>query len=215
MVDESANRIGIFGGTFDPPHLGHLIIAQDLMIYAGLRSVLFMPTRTPPHKEAAGVSEAHHRLSMLELAIDDNPRFAISLVDLNRSAPSYTADSLEILGREYPDDALYFLLGADSLRDLPLWHDPGRIARQTRFVVARRPGVELDPDEVVRQVPETEGKIEIVDIPLIDIASRDLRRRVREGYPIRYYVPASVERYIEEHRLYRRNSSPDSLDRSL
>lgn len=207
MVDESAHRIGVFGGTFDPPHLGHLIIAQDLMIHTGLDRVLFLPTRTPPHKSAAGVSDAQHRLSMLELALADDPRFAISRVDLDRPAPSYTADSLEILGREYPNAALFFLMGADSLRDLPLWHEPDRIARQTRFVVARRPGVELDPDEVVRQVPEAEGKIEIVDIPLIDISSRELRRRVRQGFPIRYYVPTAVERYVEEHGLYRHDSS--------
>ena len=202
MADE-ARRIGVFGGTFDPVHLGHLIIAEELRYRLQLDRVLFLPARKPPHKTDREITGEELRVAMLELALADNPCFVISAVDLERAGPSFTADSLEILWRQYPGASRYFLMGQDSLRDLPTWHDPNRIARQAYLGVALRPEVRLDVEAVVRQVPEARGRIELVSVPLIGITSQEIRRRVREGLPIRYQVPAEVECYIVQHGLYR------------
>lgn len=196
-------RLGIFGGTFDPIHLGHLIIAEELLFRLQLNRILFLPAARPPHKTDRIVSPDRDRAAMVELAVRGNPRFDISVVDLERSGLSYTADSLAILHRQFPNDLLYFLMGQDSLRDLPNWHDPNRIARQAMLGVALRPGVRVDVEGIVRQVPEAAGRIELVDVPLIQIASRALRQRVREDRPITYQVPRPVEAYIRQHGLYR------------
>lgn len=196
-------RIGIFGGTFDPIHLGHLIIAEELRYQLRLDRVLFLPARQPPHKTDREITTEAHRVAMLELALASNPRFAISTVDLERTGPSFTADSLEILRQRYPGATLYFLMGQDSLRDLPTWHEPNRIARQAYLGVALRPEVRLDVEAIVRQVGEARDRIDLVNVPLIGISSQEIRRRVREGLPIRYQVPPEVERYIVEHGLYR------------
>lgn len=203
MVEQREDRLGIFGGTFDPIHLGHLIIAEELRYRLGLGQVLFLPAARPPHKTDRHISPDRERALMVELAIDGNPAFAISYVDLERGGLSYTADSLEILREQYPDQQLYFLMGQDSLRDLPNWHDPNRIARLARLGVALRPGVEVDVNRIVQQVPDAAGRIDLVDVPLIQIASRVIRERVRSGLPIRYQVPRSVELFIAHRGLYR------------
>lgn len=203
MVEQREDRLGIFGGTFDPIHLGHLIIAEELRYRLGLGQVLFLPAARPPHKTDRHISPDRERALMVELAIDGNPAFAISYVDLERGGLSYTADSLEILREQYPDQQLYFLMGQDSLRDLPNWHDPNRIARLARLGVALRPGVEVDVNRIVQQVPDAAGRIDLVDVPLIQIASRVIRERVRSGLPIRYQVPRSVELFIARRGLYR------------
>lgn len=196
-------RVGIFGGTFDPVHLGHLIIASEIRFALALERVLFVPAAQPPHKPERMVTADHHRLAMLELAIAGNPDFGISRVELERSGPSYTVDTLEILNRQLAPAGLVLLMGADSLRDLPTWREPGRIAERAELAVAQRPGVEVDLDAVYEAIPEARGRIHLVDIPLIGISSSDIRRRVQEGRPIRFHVPTAVERYIVEHGLYR------------
>lgn len=202
-MKEDPGRIGVLGGTFDPVHLGHLIIAEEFRYQLRLDCVLFLPARQPPHKTDREISPEAQRVTMLKLALAGNPYFTVSTVDLDRLGPSFTADSLEILHRGFPESTLYFLMGEDSLRDLPTWHDPNRIARQAYLGVALRPDVTLDVEAVVRQVPEAQGRIEMVSVPLIGISSQSIRQRVREGLPIRYQVPLEVEHYIDQQGLYR------------
>lgn len=140
---------------------------------------------------------------MLELAIAGNPAFELSRIDLERDGPSYTADLLARVGEERPTADLVFLMGEDSLRDFPGWHEPGRIAALAELGVATRPGVAMDLDAVGQRVPETRGRVHVVAVPAIGISSRDIRHRVASGRPITYLVPEAVERYIREHRLYR------------
>jgi nicotinate-nucleotide adenylyltransferase len=195
-------RIGVFGGTFDPPHLGHLIIATELRHALSLDRVLFVPAGRPPHKEGQIIGEDEHRLAMLRLALADAPEFEVSTVDLDRRGPSYTADTLDLLCDLLRPVVLIFLMGEDSLRDLPLWHEPNLIAARAELGVARRPGVKLDLEAVYTAVPAARGRVHLVEVPEIDISSRELRRRVALGLPIRFQVPRTVEDYIRRHGLY-------------
>lgn len=195
-------RLGIFGGTFDPVHLGHLIMAEEFREQLGLDRVLFLPAGQPPHKIGRVISPARHRVAMLHLAIAGEPAFGISYVDVERPGPCYTADSLAILRERHPGEELVFLMGQDSLADLPTWHDPNRIAAQAVLGVALRPGVTIDVEQVLAAVPAARGRIQFVRAPLIEIAASDVRRRVAEGRSIRYHVPREVEDYIYAHRLY-------------
>lgn len=197
------SRLGIFGGTFDPIHLGHLIIAEVFCEELGLEHLLFLPAGQPPHKIGRPISPIAHRLTMLQLAIQGNPRFSISYVDVRRPGPCYTADSLEILHAEFPHHDFIFLMGEDSLHDLPSWHDPDRIARLAFLGVAMRPGVQVNLETVFAQVPAARDRVILVPVPLIQIAASDIRRRVAEGRSIRYQVPDVVERYIWHNELYR------------
>lgn len=199
---EVTSRIGVFGGTFDPPHIGHLIIAAELRHALRLDHVLFVPAGRPPHKPET-VSDDDDRLAMVRLAIAGDPAFAVSTVDVDRGGPSYSADLLAILKGEFPDASLAFLMGEDSLRDFPSWHRPGTIATLAELGVATRPGVEVDLGTVLRAVPEAAGRVVLVPTPSIGVSSRDLRRRVATGAPIAHQVPAAVERYIRERGLYR------------
>jgi nicotinate-nucleotide adenylyltransferase len=203
VIHSDPTRVGIFGGTFDPIHLGHLIIAEELRYRLGLDRLIFLPSSQPPHKTGRVVSPVADRLAMLELAIAGNPRFVVSTVDVDRPGLSYTADSLTILQQQYLGAQLDFLMGQDSLRDLPTWHEPNRIALQARLVVALRPGVEVDLERVYEAVPAARDRVVLVPVRLIAISSREIRRRVREGGPITYQVPAQVEAYIREKELYR------------
>ena len=196
-------RIGVFGGTFDPVHVGHLIVAADLRFALRLDRLLFVPAGRPPHKAADLVSNDEDRLAMLDLALADDPTVEISTIDLERLGPSYTADLLTTLQERLPDCRLVFLMGEDSLRDLPSWRDPERIVRLAELGVATRPGVEFDLEDVYRQIPNARGFVFVVETVQLSISSSDIRRRVRQGAPIRYQVPVAVERYITERGLYR------------
>lgn len=196
-------KTGVFGGTFDPPHLGHLIIATELQHALGLDRVLFIPAGDPPHKAYQHVSTPADRLAMLRLAVADTPAFDISTIEIERSGPSYTVETLQFLASEMPETRLIFLMGEDSLRDLSTWRQPKQIAILAELAVATRPGVTVDLDRVYDAIPETRGRVRLVNVPEIGIASRDLRRRASEGLPIRYQVLPSVDDYIREHRLYR------------
>ncbi len=195
-------RIGIFGGTFDPIHQGHLIMADELRYRLRLERVLFLPAGRPPHKTEQEITTDQHRLEMLESAISDNPAFEVSYVDIRRSGLSYTADSMREHLELFPGAEIAFLMGQDSFRDLPHWHQPGRLVELVRLGVAMRPGVVVDVESILQRVPEVAGRVDFADVPLIQIASSEIRRRVREGMPIRYHVPAPVERYIRENGLY-------------
>jgi nicotinate-nucleotide adenylyltransferase len=196
-------RLGVFGGTFDPIHHGHLIIAAELKFKLGLDRVLFLPAGRPPHKTDREVTSDSHRLDMLESVLSGESWFDVSYIDIENSGLSYTADSMRLHKARYPEAEIHFLMGQDSLRDLPYWHEPERITEQVRLGVAMRPGVVVDLDYIFERVPAAEGTIDFVNVPLIQIASSDIRRRVRDGQPIRYHVPPVVEAYIEQHGLYR------------
>lgn len=196
-------RIGVFGGAFDPVHIGHLIAAEILRHTLRLEQVIFLPAGRPPHKPSQVLAPDDDRVAMLRLALDDQSVFSISMIDLERPGYSYTARSLEILLADLPADVeLYFLMGQDSLRDFPNWRYPDQIARLVRLGVAQRPGFDISVAAVEHAVPETAGRIELVPIPLIGVSSRDLRRRICAGEPFRYQVLPVVADYIQRHGLY-------------
>lgn len=197
-------RIGIFGGTFDPPHLGHLAAVEDAAARLGLAQVLFVPNHVPPHKQHQAVSAPEDRVAMVELAIADNPRFAMSLVELERPGPSYTLDTLREFQRRFGSQAeLYFLVGCDALAALHTWHEPAAILHEFHVVFMDRPiGEAIDWPAVETRFPGIRRQVLVVDVAELEISGADIRRRVREGRPVRYYVPPPVRRYIDQHGLY-------------
>ncbi len=197
-------RLGVFGGTFDPPHLGHLILAQEACAQLDLARLLWVLTPVPPHKLKQTVTPVAHRLAMLELALQDEARFEISRLELERRGPHYTADTLRLMQERYPSADLILLLGGDSLRDLPTWRFAARLVAACREIgVMRRPGDAVDLAALEQQVPGVQTKVRFVDAPLLEIASSEIRRRIRLGQPFRYYLPPSVYDYILKERLYR------------
>lgn len=196
------SRIGILGGTFDPIHLGHLIMASYAVDDLALDRVLFMPAQTPPHKRDQTITSSHHRVAMIDAAITTDPRFELSTVDMRSSSPSYTAALLERMRGEHPDDELVFLIGADSLRDLPEWYRPDLVLERAWLGVARRPGTVIE-DELLDALPGMRDRVTVYSSPLIDISSTIIRDRVRDGKPVTWTTPHPVERYIQDHGLYR------------
>jgi nicotinate-nucleotide adenylyltransferase len=191
-------RVGIFGGTFDPIHLGHLIVAEQARDRLRLDRVLFVPARVPPHKGSAA-ADAEHRYRMTRLATEDHPQFAVSDLELLREGPSYTIDTLRALRAEAPGGTRhYLLLGADSARDLEHWRDFQDLLEDATVVVAGRPGVDQD-----RLSTHVGRKATFLSTPLLEISSTEIRRLVREGGTVRYLVPAPVEEYIRSEGLYR------------
>ena len=195
-------RLGILGGTFDPPHVAHLVMADQAWRQLRLSRVLFAPAGQPPHKRDRFITPADLRVAMVQLAIAGHAAFELSRVDLDRPGPHYTADTLELMRGMYPDAELTLLIGADSLRDLFKWHAPARVAALAHFAVMRRPGVEPDMPALEAAFPGVAGRVSWVDAPWLDISSRDIQRRVRQGRSIRYLVPKAVESFIAEHGLY-------------
>lgn len=197
-------RIGIFGGTFDPVHLGHLITAEQCREQARLDRVWFVPAAHPPFK--GEVTAFARRVEMLALALAGQQGFRAEEMEGERPGPSYTADTLSEAARRHPGDELYFILGSDSVPDLPLWHTPSRILELATLLVVARPGSpQLSAEELRRlmQLPaDFSIRLQVVEAPLIGIASRDIRQRVREGRSIRFLVPRPVECYIAEKGLY-------------
>ncbi len=191
-------RLGLYGGTFDPIHLGHLILAEACREACGLDRVWFVVAGAPPHKPG-GRTDVAHRLEMARLAVAGNPTFEVSEIETRRPGPHYSVETLEAVRLERPEDDLFFLIGADSLVDLPHWKGPDRIMRLASLVVANRPGFEPP----VPDVPPDARPIHRVAIPPIGIASHEIRRRLLDGRTVRYQVPRAVEAYIEAHRLYR------------
>jgi nicotinate-nucleotide adenylyltransferase len=195
-------RIGVLGGTFDPVHVGHLHIAETVRNALGLDRIIWVPAGRPPHKTGQIISSDEDRLAMLRLALADSPRDEISLVDMNRSGPSYTADTLEALNVEFSPAQLIFLMGEDSLRDLPTWHEPERIIRAAELAVVGRPGVDADLETVARAVPAVRGRVHLIPSAEVAVSSSDIRRGVRAGESIHGLVPPAVEAYIRAHHLY-------------
>ncbi len=190
-------RIGVFGGTFDPPHLGHLLLAEAARERLALDRVVFVPARVPPHKRGRRVSPARTRLALLRAALRGTG-FAISTVELDRPGPSYTVDTLERLAGAAPA-RLFLLVGADSLADLPTWREPERILALATLAVAARPGVGMP-----RLARRHARRVVFLGNPQVDIASSDLRARVAAGRSIRFLTPSAVVRRVAELGLYRR-----------
>ena len=190
--------LGILGGTFDPIHNGHLIAAQSLLEKLHLTRILFLVSAHPPHKSPAGLSSWTDRRRMVTLAIQDNDRFEVSELERERSGPSYTHETMEIMRSQYGSrHRLHFIVGADSILEIFTWRRPERLLDSGMLVVIPRPGFDLSAlDQRIRK------KVTIVSTPLMEIASSDIRGRVRQGRPIRYLVPPSVEAYIRENGLY-------------
>jgi nicotinate-nucleotide adenylyltransferase len=184
-------RLGLLGGTFDPPHYGHLIAAQEAAWRFELERVLFLPARQNPLKQGEVMTDAEVRCEMVEAAIGANPRFELSRLELDRPPPSYTVDLLRSLQK--PSQALFFIAGADILAELPRWYAVDEILKLATLVVVSRPGASLDSPR-----PE----IRTLEIPGVDVSSTLLRERVRRGQPITYLTPPTVERLIRERRLY-------------
>lgn len=200
-------KIGVFGGTFDPIHLGHLIIAEQCREQANLDQVRFVPSARPPHKSEKEISAFERRSDMLQLAIAGHPAFRVDELEKDRPGPSFTADTLAELHRSYPGAELYLMIGSDCLPDLPGWHDPVRIVKQASILVTARPGWDVWSPEQLRTAIKLPDDVplhmQVLSIPLIDIASRDLRRRVSEGRSIRYFVPSAVTAYVADKGMYR------------
>ncbi len=194
---------GLFGGTFDPPHYGHLALAETARVQLGLEKVLFAPAGCPPHKQAIPPSPPELRVALVEAAIADNPAFVLSRIDLDRPGPHYTVDALRLLHAHHPDVTWYLLIGEDSLRDLPTWREPSAILQLATLAVMPRPTMQADLPTVLRQLPALQGRYHWLDIPPIDYSATELRRRVRRGLPLRYLVPPAVEAFIERQALYR------------
>jgi nicotinate-nucleotide adenylyltransferase len=200
---DTTSRIGLLGGTFDPIHHGHLIAAAELRHALGLERVLLIPNAAPPHKPGVPVSSAEDRVAMLRLAIENVTWLAVDTIELERGGLSYTVDTLNSLNARLAPATLFFLMGEDSLRDLSTWKDPDAIVTLAHLGVATRPGVVVNLESVYRAVPRARGRVHLVQIPEIGIASRDIRQRVVDGRPITFQVPEAVERYIRQQRLYR------------
>jgi nicotinate-nucleotide adenylyltransferase len=200
-------RVGILGGTFDPVHNGHLALARAAQAGLGLELVLFIPAGEPWRKTRE-ITPAEHRLEMLRLAIAGEPAFGISDVELRRSGPTYTADTLEALAGERLDDSFWFIVGADALIDLPQWMNPERIVNHAVIAVADRDGtsVETAIGAATAAVPALAGRIERFAMPVVDVSSTEVRARVAAGEDIAENVPAAVATYIRDHSLYAERS---------
>jgi nicotinate-nucleotide adenylyltransferase len=194
-------RLGLLGGTFDPPHYGHLLLANEAAWQLRLERVLFLPARQNPLKRGEPTSPAEARCEMVQLAIADNARFELSLLDLGRPPPSFTVDLLRTLAA--PDHELFFLAGGDILPELPHWHATAEILKLARLVIAMRPGAPRpDTTQLERQLPGISSRVDLLRTPGLEISSTQLRERVKAGQPIRYMTPPEVERYILDNRLY-------------
>lgn len=196
-------KIGIYGGTFDPPHIAHMILADEARDRLGLAKVLWVLTPVSPFKELDQLAPVEDRLAMLELALAGDPRFEISRAEIDRPAPQYTIDTVRILREEYPSARLFFLMGGDSLHDLPTWHNPiGILANCDGIGVMRRPGDRINLDDLALKLPGLAGKLAFIDAPLIEISGSEIRERIAAGEAFRYFLRPEVFRFIVEHRLY-------------
>ncbi len=197
-------EVGVLGGTFDPVHLAHLAIAEQVREQLKLAHVLFVPAGQTVHKDVARVSPPEHRARMLELATADNPDFFVDRLEIERGGPSYTVDTLEQLALQLVDRALCFIVSAQAARELPAWRKPERILDLARIVIVPRPGYEL-PDRawLADRFAERADRFVIADAPSLGHSSSDIRARVGAGKSIRYLVPEPVRAYIDEHGLYR------------
>jgi len=196
--------IGIFGGTFDPPHLGHLILAEEAHHQLGLDRLLWVLTPDPPHKQNKYITPLQHRLDMLRVTIAGDPNFELCPVDIERPGPHYAVDTVRILKEQQPGVAWYYLMGGDSLNDLHTWRKPHELlASVTALGVMIRPGTKIDLVEIEKKTLGVSAKVKLINAPLIGISASDIRQRIARGLPYRYLVPLEVYNIIHERGLYR------------
>ena len=200
------SKIGVLGGTFDPIHLGHLIVAEDLRQKLGLGEVLFVPAGRPwlKLKEEKPISPAEHRLAMVRLAVASNPYFKVATMEIDRPGLSYSIDTvLELKAKLGAKSEIYFIVGPDALAELPKWKDPARLVEICQVVGIGRPGyAKADLRKLERSIPGVSQRIMLMNVPQIDISATEIRRQVARGLSIRYLVPEAVEKYIAKHKLY-------------
>lgn len=208
MSEEPRQRVGLFGGTFDPPHVGHLILASEAKSQLDLNRVLWTVTPDPPHKQDQLITPLEHRISMVKLAIQDDPAFELSEIELNRPGPHYTVDTIRLLAQQNPNADIVPIIGGDSLNDLPTWHKPKEFLYAAHWVgVMRRPGEETNLQALEHELPGISSKVHYVDAPLLEIASREIRQRAATGRPFRYYLPLPVYEYVTTHHLYQQSEA--------
>lgn len=186
------NKVGIIGGTFDPPHVGHLLIANDVRQKLSLDEIWFMPNHIPPHKQNKSVTPTPIRVKMIEAAVASNSSFRVETIELQREGPSYTYDTMMLLAKKYPDTRFYFIIGADMVEYLPKWHNIEKLLKIITFIGVKRPGYTFSSEYPVLEV----------ETPQMDISSTLIRKRVQEGWTSQYLVPDKVKEIIEEKRLY-------------
>lgn len=198
-------KLGVLGGTFDPIHLGHIKVAEEVISRLALDEIIFMPAGQPWLKEGNPISPARHRLEMVRLAIADKPNFKLSTMEIDRPGPTYTVDSMAELRRKFgPEAELFFIMGWDNLEQLPRWHKPSELILLCRLVAV--PRVDFPPPDLnalEAAIPGLSQRVIMLDSPRIDINASEIRRMVREGLSIHNLVPEAVERYIKKHRLYK------------
>lgn len=197
-------RIGIFGGTFDPPHLGHLLLAQEAMEKAALDRLVFVPCGNPPHKDGSAVTDSAVRLEMVRRAVCDNPLFELSDMEVRSDAPSYTAKTLERLSEKYPNDELCFIVGADSLCEMETWFCPQRIFDKAEIIAAARGGEDTDElgAAAVRLREKYGARIRLIKMNVIELSSSEIRQRIADGKSTRYMLMPNVRKYIKESGIY-------------
>ncbi|GAK11434.1 nicotinate-nucleotide adenylyltransferase [Geomicrobium sp. JCM 19039] len=189
-------KIGIFGGTFDPVHIAHLILAEQALNECSLDEVWFMPANTPPHKKHEGMADGKDRAHMVELAIQHHPQFKLLRLELARTGPSYTVDTIENLLQIYPNEQFYFIIGGDMVKSLERWHQIDRLRDMVRFIVTDRPDYVLEKGEHISEA------MVYIHVPQMSISSSDIRSRIKKQQSIRFLIPEEVRSYVEENRLY-------------
>lgn len=196
-------RIGIFGGTFDPPHVGHQILADEAVAQLNLDRLLWVLTPDPPHKQGQMITGLDCRLEMVKAATANNSAFELSRVDIDRHGPHYAVDTVQIIKEQFPSAELFYIIGGDSLHDLPSWYHPQQLlAEVDGLAVMHRPGDEIDLRLLEEKLPGIGAKIRYIDAPLLEISSRQIRERISAGEGYRYYLPPAVLTIIQRENLY-------------
>ncbi len=198
-------KIGAFGGTFDPPHLGHMILAAEALEQLHLDRLLWVLTPSPPHKLGLAISNVNQRLALVKAAIADEPHFELSTIEIDRPAPHYTVETMRLLKRQFSGAQIGYVMGGDSLRDLPdVWREPQRLVHMCDFLaVMRRPADAIDLQALEAQIPGITAKLQWVDAPLLEISASEIRKRIASGRQYRYFLPPAVYQLIERQAYYR------------
>ncbi|WP_034747738.1 nicotinate-nucleotide adenylyltransferase [Halalkalibacter wakoensis] len=193
-------KVGLFGGTFNPPHIGHLLFAQEVLVSFGLDEIWFIPVNVPPHKESDDLASNEDRLDMLKSATNSNDRFYVKTIELEREGRSYTIDTVKQLNEMYPTYDFSFLIGGDMIEYLPKWVSIDDLMKLVTFIGVKRPGTTVVSNEYSKDV-------RLIEMPQLDISSTDIRQRVHDGKPITYMVPEGVEALVKERSLYEPRTS--------
>lgn len=209
MEETAIKKLGIIGGTFNPIHYGHLIAAEFAREAFDLDRIVFVPSARPPHKDLGDILASHHRLAMVQMAVQDNPFFCVSTLEIDRKGLSYSVETVSAMQRMHPGASLYFILGIDAFMLIDTWKDIGRLAGICSLIVVTRPGYELNPgDDCFAGIPLLMWqKMEVIAIPGFEISSSTIRERAARGKTIRYLLPSVVEAYIDSNGLYRDGSN--------